>query len=38
MDQLAHVVDDTRPRVDRDEVRRLLVGVLGPTLAAGRSD
>jgi hypothetical protein len=38
MDQLAHARDDTRPRVDRDEVRRLLVGVLGPTLAAGRSD
>jgi hypothetical protein len=38
MDQLAHAPDDTRPRVDRDEVRRLLVGVLGPTLAAGRSD
>jgi hypothetical protein len=38
VDQLAHALDDTRPPLDRDEVRRLLVGVLGPTLAAGRSD
>jgi len=38
MDQLAHVVDDTRPRVDRDEVRRPLVDMVEPTLAAGRSD